>query len=180
MKTLMRLFPEIAADILSRLPVKSLKRFRCVSKSWCKEIDSLYFINTHLKRSSQAHTHLSLILRDATNLCTVDLDSPDFTSIELKNNPLKSDHCATEVMGSCNGLLALLNSDFSIALYNPSTREKKMIPVSPLEFPNDLDDSKVSSLFNFYGFGHDPINEDYKVVRFIHFYGDSPDGFFSL
>ncbi|KAJ6961564.1 F-box protein CPR1-like isoform X2 [Populus alba x Populus x berolinensis] len=178
MKTLMRLFPEIAADILSRLPVKSLKRFRCVSKSWCKEIDSLYFINTHLKRSSQAHTHLSLILRDATNLCTVDLDSPDFTSIKLKNNPLKSDHCATEVMGSCNGLLALLNSDFSIALYNPSTREKKMIPVSPLEFPNDLDDSKVSSLFNFYGFGHDPINEDYKVVRFIHFYGDSPDGFF--
>jgi len=77
---------EIITDILSKLPVKTLKRFRCVSKSWCKETESPYFINMHLQKLTQARTNLGLILgdRSSTKLYTVDLDKPNPTnSMEL-------------------------------------------------------------------------------------------------
>ncbi|CAK7336411.1 unnamed protein product [Dovyalis caffra] len=95
--------------------------------------------------------------------------SPKITTDTLSRLPVKSlkrfsDYYATEVMGSYSGMLAPLNSDYSIAIYNPSTREKKMLPLSLLELPNDLDHSIVSCQFNFYGLGHDPIGEDYDIV----------------
>ncbi|KAL3585055.1 hypothetical protein D5086_011922 [Populus alba] len=73
---------EIITDILSRLPVRTLKRFRCVSKSWCKETESPYFINMHLQKLTQARTNLGLILgdRSSTRLYPVNLDKPNPTS----------------------------------------------------------------------------------------------------
>ncbi|KAI3951233.1 hypothetical protein MKW92_050425, partial [Papaver armeniacum] len=41
----------VLCDILSRLPVKSLMRFKCVSKSWCSLIKDPYFIDLHFSRS---------------------------------------------------------------------------------------------------------------------------------
>lgn len=42
---------EVLVDILVRVPVKSLLRFRCVSKQWNSLISSPAFINTHLNRA---------------------------------------------------------------------------------------------------------------------------------
>lgn len=42
---------EVLVDILVRVPVKSLLRFRCVSKKWNSLISSPAFINTHLNRA---------------------------------------------------------------------------------------------------------------------------------
>ncbi|XP_062152249.1 F-box/kelch-repeat protein At3g06240-like [Alnus glutinosa] len=42
---------EVIIEILSRLPVKSLIRFRCVCKTWCSLIASPHFIATHLNRA---------------------------------------------------------------------------------------------------------------------------------
>ncbi|KAK2966120.1 hypothetical protein RJ640_018373, partial [Escallonia rubra] len=39
-------------DILSWLPVKSLKRFSCVCKSWCSMLENPTFIAQHLKNSA--------------------------------------------------------------------------------------------------------------------------------
>ncbi|KAF3637817.1 hypothetical protein FXO38_23544 [Capsicum annuum] len=40
---------EIVVDILSRLPVRSLLRFKCVSKIWMALISEPYFTMKHLK-----------------------------------------------------------------------------------------------------------------------------------
>lgn len=158
-------FPiDVIVDILSRLPVKSLLRFRCVSKPLCALIDSHDFIKSHLKRSIDTKTHLSLILRDSY-LYSLDLDSLDH-AVEL-DHPLKSRDFGTEVLGSCDGLVCLYNGEEDIAIWNPSTRRYRKLPVEEIEFP----DYFTSCQYIIYGLGYDPVTVDYKVVRFIQFYG---------
>ncbi|KAL3643628.1 hypothetical protein CASFOL_014443 [Castilleja foliolosa] len=52
--------PEITFNILSRLPVKALFRFKCVSKEWRTLICQPRFVSTHLTRSPSSliiHAH---------------------------------------------------------------------------------------------------------------------------
>ncbi|KAA8516864.1 hypothetical protein F0562_017318 [Nyssa sinensis] len=162
---------QVVTDILSRLPVKTLLRFRCVSKPWCALIDSPDFVKFHLKRSIETKSNLSLILR-CWNLYSVDLESLD-NALEL-DHPLKSDNYVTEVLGSCNGLLCLANSEEDIVLWNPSIRKHRKLPVMPIELPPP---EFCFCQFIVYGFGHDVVNDEYKLVRLVQFYGDDDDSF---
>ncbi|KAK3019943.1 hypothetical protein RJ639_004926 [Escallonia herrerae] len=60
-----RLLTELITDILSRLPVKSLLRFRSVSKPWCALIDGPDFIKMHLKQTIINSTNLLLATKGA-------------------------------------------------------------------------------------------------------------------
>lgn len=64
-----------------------------------------------------------------------------------------------EIVGSCNGLVLVLNSGGlnppTMYLMNPTTRELVKFPHSPLVW----DDAETS-----YGFGYDSSNDDYKIV----------------
>lgn len=159
--------PDIIHDILSRLPVKSLCCFKCVSKPWCTLIDDPDFIKLHLKRSIETNTNLSIILRDAY-LYSVDFDSLD-SAIEL-DHPLRSPDYGVDLLGSCNGLLCLSNSEETVVLWNPSTRKHHLSPVAEIEFPDT--DCFTFCQYIIFGFGYDEINDDYKVVRIIQFYGE--------
>ncbi|KAL7166820.1 hypothetical protein ACSBR2_037484 [Camellia fascicularis] len=54
---------EIITDILSRLPVRLLLRFRCISMHWRALIDSSDFVKLHLNRSIETNTTLSFIIK---------------------------------------------------------------------------------------------------------------------
>ncbi|XP_057797568.1 F-box/kelch-repeat protein At3g23880-like [Salvia miltiorrhiza] len=68
------LLKEITEEILSRLPVKSLLRFRCVSKAWRSLIDSKRFIKMHYQNSTRNPSlarHKVLLLK---SIATLDLE----------------------------------------------------------------------------------------------------------
>ncbi|XVE78909.1 hypothetical protein DITRI_Ditri14bG0015700 [Diplodiscus trichospermus] len=163
---------DIIPDILCRLCVEDLLRFRCVSKPWCSLIDGPDFIKLHLSRSLKTNTNLSLILRYG-HLFSINFDS--LKTVQKLKHPLdgNDEGVGTEILGSCNGLLALFNGEEKIALWNPSTRKSQMLPVTEPEFPRRY----CFSQFIVYGLGYDPISDDYKLVRMVQFYGKDNDSF---
>ena len=52
---------DLVEEILSRLPVKSLMRFKCISKAWHTLISSHQFAKSHFQRASQNPNLLMLI-----------------------------------------------------------------------------------------------------------------------
>ncbi|XVF04731.1 hypothetical protein REPUB_Repub05bG0110400 [Reevesia pubescens] len=133
-------FPQdLITEILSRLGVEDLLRFRCVSKLWCSLIDSHDFIKLHLSHSLKTKTHRSLILQDrhSSYLYSLDLDSLK-TSRKLHHPLDQNDEGTTsKILGSCNGLLALSQSDYfeedlRITLWNPSTRKSQTLPATEI------------------------------------------------
>ncbi|KAL0414846.1 UNVERIFIED_CONTAM: hypothetical protein Sradi_1686300 [Sesamum radiatum] len=55
------LSPEVLSEVLSRLPVKSLLRFKCVSKFWVELINTPYFISLHLHNYSKQRARVNII-----------------------------------------------------------------------------------------------------------------------
>ncbi|XP_042477396.1 F-box protein At3g07870-like [Macadamia integrifolia] len=159
---------EIIKDILSRLPVKSLMRFRCVSKDWRYLIHDPFFISQHLNRSSEKNP--GLCLADG-RFFTIILDgSSTATRVDI---PFQGLVDRVEILGSCNGLLCLFVaerlSDWyrhinPIYLWNPARREYRKLPDAPFSSPRIWGISTTVL-----GFGYDSINNEYKVVRIIYF-----------
>ncbi|XP_043693194.1 F-box protein CPR1-like [Telopea speciosissima] len=159
---------DLIADILSRLPVKSLLRFRCVSKPWCALITDPAFVKMHLNRSLATNSNLNLILINSSfNLYSVDLDAWEQQAAVKLHLPLKSPNYKAKIVGSCNGLLCISYSDDDIFLWNPSTRRHQKLPITPIEFPFD---NRLRYIV--YGFGYDSTSDDYKLVRVVRFFGD--------
>ncbi|KAL3820805.1 hypothetical protein ACJIZ3_006710 [Penstemon smallii] len=150
---------ELIEDILRRLPVKSLKRFRCVAKSWCFLIDSDNFVKLHLNRSLITNSHRSLIL-GGLGLYSIDLDSPEKAHVIKPPFYYKS---ADSVSNPINGLVLVMSE--RPVIWNPFSTEYKVLPEFCSDFPQPLDSYSKSS----YGFGYDSGNDDYKVVRVIEF-----------
>lgn len=161
---------ELINNILLRLPVKPLLRFRCVCKPWCSLIDSSTFVKEHLRKNVESYPDSGIIFRDlpkskifylgdVNSLC-------DSTPVEVAN-PVKTFLSGAEFVGSCNGLVCLYNSErhgnHEALLWNPATRKCKKLPTPPehIPQPNILIGSSVI------GFGYDHVNDDYKVVRTV-------------
>lgn len=159
---------DVVTGTLYQLPVKTLLRYRCLSRPLCSIIDDPDFIKLQLNNSIATKSHLRLILK-GLHLYSVELDSLD-KAIPFNHYP-ESIWTGTEVFGSCNGLLALSNSDQDIALFNPATRQLFKLPVEYIDLP----DKSCIRGFVFYGFGHDLVSDDYKVVRMVQFKKDEDD-----
>ncbi|PHT25926.1 hypothetical protein CQW23_34456 [Capsicum baccatum] len=173
---------EILVDILTRLPVKSLLRFKCVSESWKALISDPYFKRKHLNHAKNKLNFQKFLF---------DTLSPgkgyDFYCASLSPNGLVNDFrrldwpsvstpfCGFKVYCCCDALFLIgihtensSNEPSMLSLWNPSISESMVLPRlgSPLQ---------VST----YGLGYDSISDDYKVLR-IDQEGMAPDEILAL
>lgn len=168
---------ELVNQILLRLSVKDLLRFKCVCKSWWSHISSPYFITDHVEFNKKnpnyilakfkdrisADYNISILNHETLEVLDTHHDFPHIPNIEAGD---------TEIVGSCNGVVCLryYSSINMIILWNPATRDTKLVPISQW-FP-------ARELFSScrIGFGFDAGNNDYKVVR-IHGFCKKTDPF---
>ncbi|KAL5569649.1 hypothetical protein UlMin_026224 [Ulmus minor] len=155
-------FPEeIMVEILARLSVKTLGRFRCVSKSWLSMIRNPDFVRTHLRKlQSQAHLGLasSIILsRYGDSLLSIDPERDELQKAVVLDFP-KGPYFPYYVKGTCDGLICLVMNDGCqgfLQLFNPTTREQRKLPIP----------SNFRSTREVFGIGFDSSSQGYKIVR---------------
>ncbi|KAJ1424958.1 F-box-like domain superfamily [Sesbania bispinosa] len=156
-------FPcDLICEILTRLPVKSLMRFKCVCKQWKSLISDTHFAKLHLSRSTMDPTmsHHQLLLPTRTGQgevisCSVkSLFNDPVTPYENVEFRLRHKY---EILGTCNGLVCLTDyRNGYVRLWNPSTR--LVSRKSPFM---DVDDDEVAIC---HGFGYDCVSDKYRVV----------------
>ncbi|XP_006360351.1 F-box/kelch-repeat protein At3g23880-like [Solanum tuberosum] len=165
-----RLPDEIIIEILLRLPVKSLLKFRCVSKYWLSLLSTPYFINTQIKFSVKKSKNVNLrlvIVASVSGLmgkmCSVySLDCENSSvNVDKIDYPLKTPFRSAKFLGSCNGLICLTPMSFKLMIWNPVTGKHK-------EFQDSFVQCAVNCYIR-YGFGYDYVHDDYKVVKIFSF-----------
>jgi F-box interacting protein len=170
---------ELITGILSRLPVKSLLRFRCVSKAWFALIKDPTFINMHLHSNTERtlimQTTMTRNLEDDRRLnlyyFLVNLSDED-QPVEVFP-PFYDRHISSfpdEIVGCCNGLVCIRSYEHKrTVIWNPSIRKYKKLPSEPT-----LLAPRCRSYFAFRGkdfaFGYDPVNNDYKVLKIAQYF----------
>lgn len=156
---------DILTDVLSRLPVKSLFRFKCVSHSWKALISSPHFALAHLNRTNANNPkHLEpniILISTSYDLYFVNLaaDAPIATKLDFRW-PQQPEKNRVENVGACNGLYLVSISDSDYFVLNPSIRECKKLPRLPFVLNGDVCE---------YGLGYDSSRDEYKVVM-LSFY----------
>lgn len=161
----------VIRDILLKLPVKSLMRCRCVCKSWCALIGSPFFVTQHLHIQSTGLIVLNGINADA-HLLVFDDKTYDAV-VETVSIPNPYDVEKMEVyprfVGACNGIICVLClkqnrhlfDSHVIELWNPATKEMKVLPMANITL-------SPQNRCPHFGFGFDAKTSDYKVVRIVH------------
>ncbi|XP_028753589.1 F-box protein CPR1-like [Neltuma alba] len=159
---------EIVEEISMRLPVKSLLRCKSVAKSWYAQITNPSFITRQFEWSDSITKNrrhqLIFRLHNASLKPCISLIS-DLEPIDIEVPFPEKDVEYIFVYGQCNGIFCLYGvyggdkaGEASLILWNPGTKEVKVLPASQNQ-PRDM-------VYIIYGFGIDPITNDYKVVRF--------------
>ncbi|XP_021749056.1 F-box/kelch-repeat protein At3g23880-like [Chenopodium quinoa] len=161
----------IVEEILQRLPVKTLVRFKSVSKFWFCIISSPEFAKKHLNRTSdnnefillnslyysRSYKFLSLPYDESSNLkspieMNFTLDIPSRQQLQTEKGRV------VDLVGSCNGLVCLSCLSYPtiilcyqfLVICNPATHQYHEI-------------NNPSSTIFYYWFGYIPSIDDYKI-----------------
>ncbi|XP_055959575.1 F-box/kelch-repeat protein At3g23880-like [Mercurialis annua] len=160
---------DLLVEILRRLPVKSLVRFKAVHSHWFSLISSPQFCHQHLQyqRPDQKYGTIQVgnthTLHPSLSLRVIDTVDYDHQLVEIQKAfgswEVFGNYAYPMLLGSCNGLLltsfSLYLEDF--ILWNPTIREyrniNRKIPVGP----------KFGTKF-MAGLGYDNLSYNYKIV----------------
>ncbi|KAK4580969.1 hypothetical protein RGQ29_024573 [Quercus rubra] len=151
-----RLPDDLVYEILTLLPVKSLIRFRCVSKSWYCTITDRNFIMAQFDRSKSLFNNNS---KDNNN----GYINRTFTEISRFQAP-----CYFGAAGCCRSMFYFVNeTEYKVEkennimyFWNPSIRKFKKVQLTLL----NIRDAVV------YGLAYHYQNNDYKVLRIIFYH----------
>ncbi|XP_002869958.2 F-box/kelch-repeat protein At4g19930 [Arabidopsis lyrata subsp. lyrata] len=157
---------DLVIEILTRLPAKSLMRFKSVSKLWSLLICSRTFTNLFQKVSSSPPRLYMWLDVDNRNVLLSTSSSPDDSDVssfvidqELTIPPNKG-YYLSHVFG---GLMCFVNESRA-KIYNTTTRQLVVLP--DIEESNMIaEDHKYKKIM--YHIGHDPVHDQYKVVCIV-------------
>ncbi|XP_059280190.1 F-box/kelch-repeat protein At3g23880-like [Lycium ferocissimum] len=180
-----RPFPEdLILDILLRLPVESLLRFKCVCKHWYALIKSPSFIEKHfhhknnrarllvcnLKVAHEGHVPVKSVVFSLFPEKIVPGVTPEQKT--LLHLPRVSDF--TCVAGPVDGLFLVQKKfygDVHLGLWNPASREFRPLPPAPFDIEDFFSDHDHK-----FGLGFDLLTQDYKVVWIRVFWDEDGQG----
>ncbi|XP_045791116.1 F-box protein At1g11270-like [Trifolium pratense] len=184
---------DISILILSKLPVKSLKRFECVRKSWSLLFRTYQFMTMFYLNLFSNSRHGSYYDGASIFLRVFEHNKYDIYSLSGKRfeNKVKLDclnRFANDIkfriygFGSINGILCLYESLYcgKIVLWNPNTHEIKSIPPSPIDLVESfiadaaMDIVSFDVMYFLHGFGYDDRIDDYKVISYVYLLEDYP------
>ncbi|CAL5210391.1 unnamed protein product [Lathyrus oleraceus] len=182
---------DVAFHVLSKLPIKSLKRFGCVRKSWSILFDNSHFMNmfrNHFishRNFDNYHTFLLISKRDCADGYHVELHLLD-SKIKLTLPPpfSEDEYMSPSILGktSVNGVFCIAQDNIRVdpnrdryILWNPTTEETLVIPPSPDQL---IPKHPLVCVFQkFQGFGYDQVRDDFKVIQYVSFDSSSCNGY---
>jgi F-box interacting protein len=145
-------------DIISRLPEKSLVRFKSVSKSWCSLASKALQLLLHSSnRKSSKFVIISKEFSGERAVCKlIENNGVSFERIEIAI-PLRPTSECVRVLCSCYGLLCMSDGCRFFYLWNPSTKKFRSVAYPPGE----------SEMMTTHGIGPDLRTRDILLIRII-------------
>lgn len=158
---------DMMVEILSRLPVKSLLRFRCVCQFWYNLVKDPIFIYKHLKGDDNMRLIVHCTYKNPydtdpfNDLITYISIFPDKTMTDLHIQDLEPVMNGLHI-GPYDGIFLLMEDHTHINLWNVSMDEYRVVPGCGVRLP-----SNVRTHSSAYGLGLDPMTNDFKLVLIL-------------
>ncbi|PHT28446.1 hypothetical protein CQW23_31959 [Capsicum baccatum] len=151
---------EIVVDILSRLPVRSLLQFKCVSKIWMALISEPYFMMKHLKLAkNNQNSPKILFLKDMFTSHLSSLTPASLPLAQFTENVQKLDWLYGSKPRNCKRFVGIRKYDnikhLMLLLWNPSTRESTVLRSTEFLPSEDY----------ICGLGYDATSGDYMILK---------------
>uniref|UniRef100_A0A1J3IW29 F-box protein n=1 Tax=Noccaea caerulescens TaxID=107243 RepID=A0A1J3IW29_NOCCA len=165
------LFPsDLMIEILTRLPAKSLMRFKCVSKQWSSFISGPYFTKLFLTATRQQAPRLFLSLAeekgDENILLSSSTSPPNNTCFVVSQDLTIQKLPSLFYFNGLHGLICLSFTYREACVYNSTTGQL-------LRLPSINNSNMPQRRTTRYYIGHDPVSDQYKILCTIaNFSGD--------
>ncbi|PHT98108.1 hypothetical protein BC332_32965 [Capsicum chinense] len=157
---------DILTNILSRLPVRSLLRFKCVAKFWKTLVDDPYFRMKHLNHTKNDKNFQKFLfyqlspMKDIFSIHSCSLSSAQVEDVRKLDFPSNVEPRCCQVYCCCDGL-AIIRVDESndeshiLLLWNPSTEESIVLPTPEFSVEG----------YCCLGMSFDSNSDDYKILK---------------
>ncbi|KAG7559612.1 F-box domain [Arabidopsis thaliana x Arabidopsis arenosa] len=164
---------EIVDEILTKLPVKSLVRFKAVSREWRGTIESNFFIEKHnqYQKSLQLRQVRIILLSEEKRYNGLALENMLISSSGIipvsPYLPIRAFNRfdGYKISEPCDGLICLYTQTRIFSLFNPATTSRRRLPK-----PTSIVCDGGHRVFTLLGIGREnSVSPRYKLLWFFEF-----------